>query len=85
MKCFRHYISIIIFFFLENLDAEIKANMMWKHLGRIAGNAGRSELSERELRIRLVSSRAESIVTLFGEPATYNRSLLSLAGALLLA
>lgn len=59
--------------------------MMWKHLGRIAGNAGRSELSERELRIRLVSSRAESIVTLFGEPATYNRSLLSLAGALLLA
>lgn len=74
-----------IFFFLENLDAEIKANMMWKHLGRIAGNAGRSELSERELGIRLVSSRAESIVTLFGEPATYNRSLLSLAGALLLA
>lgn len=75
-----------IFFFLENLDAEIKANMMWKHLGRIAGNAGRSELSERELGISsALSSRAESIVTLFGEPATYNRSLLSLAGALLLA
>lgn len=39
-------LNFYYYIFLENLDAEIKANMMWKYLSRFAGNAGRIELSE---------------------------------------